>query len=105
MGGETTWISNLSRYDWAVAGVLRGKTQVVNALDTEALDFVGCSLGVCVSFAHSTLDFVHDSANDGAALGVVVVGGLNIDRDDDQLDLMLVQTQSLEILAGELTSC
>ena len=90
MGGETTWISSLSRYSWAVAGVLSGKAQVVDALDTETLDFVGCCLGVCVSFAHSTLDFVHDSADDGAAFSVVVVGGLSIDRDDDQLDLMLV---------------
>lgn len=75
---------------WAVVGVVRGKAQIVDALDTEALDFVGCCLGVCVSFAHSTLDFVHDSTDDGAAFNIAVVGGLTIDGDNYQLDQMLV---------------
>ena len=63
--------------------VLRSKAQVMDALDTEALDFVGCCLCMCMGFAYSTLELVHDSADDGTALSLTFVSRLSVDRDDN----------------------
>ncbi len=90
VSGKMRWGFGLSRRGWAVMswvvlGKLRTKPHVMNALDTEALDLVGCCLCMCLSFAYSTFKFVHDSAENGTALSVTAIGRLNIDRDNYQL--------------------
>lgn len=107
-----SWIPSLSGRGWAITRVsgtglvvLRSKPQVMDTFDAEAFDFVGCCLCMCLSFAYRALEFVHDSADDGTALCVTVVGRLGTDRDDDQLGLGSVYVWNLQLRVGELTSC
>lgn len=112
VGGETRWISSLAgrgrammRVNGPEMVVLRSKPQVMDAFDAEALDFVGCGFGMCLSFANGALDFVHDSADDGTALCVTVVGRLSINRDDDQLRLGSVYVWNPQLRLDGPTSC
>lgn len=112
VGGETRWISSLAgrgrammRVNGPEMVVLRSKPQVMDAFDAEAFDFVGCGFGMRLSFANGALDFVHDSADDGTALRVTVVGRLGINRHDDQLCLGSVYVWGLQLRLDGPTSC
>lgn len=112
VGGETRWISSLAgrgrammRMNGPEMMVLRSKPKVMDAFDAEAFDFMGCGFGMCLSFANGALDFVHDSADDGTALCVAVVGRLGINRHDDQLRLGSVYVWGLLLRLDGPTSC
>lgn len=66
-----------------VVRALMTRPDCMDAFDTDALDFVGRGLCMCLGLADGTLEFMHDSAHDGTALSVTIVGGLSVDRDDD----------------------